>query len=437
MRNALYTSLLAISLSYMFLVLCPNLVGQQTEQAPSQNGSATIQVAVNAVIVPVVVRDSQGHVVGNLNKQDFKVFDNNKERSISGFSIQERANARTAQGRNPEPRGNPELSSQGVTTAPKRYIVFLFDDMHLEPGDLLQAQKVATKMIGSTLGDSDLGLVLSFSGTNSGFTHDHTRLLAAIASLKAQTLYRHAGRECPDISYYQGNLIVNQHNGPAFEAATQDAHWCAHLDPSQKSVAEGMATQAARQAVAIGDQDVRVTLDFMGNVVRKMATLPGERTVILVTPGFLTVSPESMREESQVLDAAAESKVTVSALDARGLYSTELDASQRGANTALDLTSADVLQNHSNAMSLNEDIMSSLADGTGGTYFHNSNDLEGGFQRLASAPEFVYLLEISLENSKRDGSYHRLQVKLDQNGLKLQSRRGYFAPSKEKTVKSR
>jgi VWFA-related protein len=154
-----------------------------------------------------------------------------------------------------------------------------------------------------------------------------------------------------------------------------------------------------------------------------------------VSPGFLTVSPESMREESQVLDAAAESKVTVSALDARGLYSTELDASQRGANTALDLTSADVLQNHSNAMSLNEDIMSSLADGTGGTYFHDSNDLEGGFQRLASAPEFVYLLEISLENSKRDGSYHRLQVKLDQNGLKLQSRRGYFAPSKEKSGK--
>jgi VWFA-related protein len=207
MRNALYRSLLATLLSYVVLDSCPNLVGQQTEQAPSQNGSTTIQVAVNAVIVPVVVRDSQGHVVGNLNKQDFKVFDNNKERSISGFSIQQRASARTARDTNPEPHGNPDPSSQRVTTAPRRYIVFLFDDMHLEPGDLLRAQKVATKMIGSTLGDSDLGLVLSFSGTNSGFTHDHTRLLAAIASLKVQTLYRHASCECPDVSYYQGSLI--------------------------------------------------------------------------------------------------------------------------------------------------------------------------------------------------------------------------------------
>jgi VWFA-related protein len=424
-------SIAATSLLTTVLLLSASAIAQQSQQPP--DASTKIQVAVNSVIIPVVVRDAKGLAVGTLKKEDFQVLDNNKEQTISGFSIEKRARVEQTHASTQAGTVPPEALAQATSpAAPKRYIVFLFDDLHLEPGDLLQAQKVATKMIGSSLSDSDLALVLSFSGANSGFTHDHAKLLDAIANLKVQNLYRHAGRECPDVTYYQGSLIVNQHNAPAFQAATQDAHWCAHLDPSQVSVAEGMATQAARRAVAMGDQDVRVTLDFMRNVVRKMGTLQGERTIILVSPGFLTVSPETIAEESQVLDAAAESKVTISALDARGLYTTDLDASARGANTALDLASADVLQNHSNAMSLNEDVMSSLADGTGGTYFHNSNDLEGGFQRLAAVPEYVYMLEISLEKVKLDGSYHRLHVKVNQSGVNLQARRGYFAPKKEK-----
>jgi VWFA-related protein len=86
-------------------------------------------------------------------------------------------------------------------------------------------------------------------------------------------------------------------------------------------------------------------------------------------------------------------------------------------------------------MSLNEDVMAEFADGTGGTFFHNSNDLEGGLQKLAAAPEYVYLLELSLENVKQDGTYHRLKVKVDQDNLKLQARRGYFAPAPEKNKK--
>ena len=74
-----------------------------------------------------------------------------------------------------------------------------------------------------------------------------------------------------------------------------------------------------------------------------------------------------------------------------------------------------------------------LADGTGGTFFHNSNDLEGGFKKLTEAPEYLYLLEFSPKDVKQDGSYHALKVKVNQDGLKLQARRGYFAekPSKK------
>ena len=73
--------------------------------------------------------------------------------------------------------------------------------------------------------------------------------------------------------------------------------------------------------------------------------------------------------------------------------------------------------------------MAELADATGGRYFHNSNDLKGGFNQVAASPEFVYVLGFSPQNLKLDGSYHALKVTLKaSHGLDLQARRGYYAP---------
>jgi VWFA-related protein len=412
---------------------------QQANEAPPPDSNAKIQVNVNAVLVPVVVRDAQGHAVGNLKKEDFHVFDKNKPQVISGFSIQKRAvvedtaaSSATSAGNLPmNPKTNASVTPK-LVTKPERYVAFLFDDMHLSPGDLMRVQKVATKMLATSLADSDMAVVLSISGVNSGMTRDRAKLQDAIAKIKVQNLYRHSGRECPDVDYYHADLIQNKHNDQAFQAAVDDALNCGHLD--MRTLAENMARSAANRVLAIGDQDVRVTLGFLRDVVRKMGSLPGQRTLILMSPGFLTVVPEAMTDKSRILDLAARSNVTISALDARGLYTTELDASEEGTQTTRALMTGDDGQRHRDSMSLHEDVMAELADGTGGTFFHNSNDLEGGLQKLAAAPEYVYLLELSLENVKPDGTYHRLKVNVDQEGLKLQARRGY-APAPEKAKK--
>jgi hypothetical protein len=39
------------------------------------------------------------------------------------------------------------------------------------------------------------------------------------------------------------------------------------------------------------------------------------------------------------------------------------------------------------ALTLAGNVMAELADGTGGTFFHNSNDLDAGFTSLTEAPE--------------------------------------------------
>jgi VWFA-related protein len=429
----------AIAQCCLICAFCARAEPQQTKEAPAQNSDAKIQVNVNAVLVPVVVRDAQGRAIGNLKKEDFQVFDKDKPQTISGFSIQQRAAIEANPTSAPAVANPPSTAplnanvTQTSPTSPERYVVFLFDDMHLSYGELMRVQKVATKMLAASLSSSDMAVVLSFSGVNSGMTRDRVKLQDAIAKIKVQNLYRHTGRECPDIDYYQADLIQNKHNAQAFDAAVEDALNCGHLD--MRPLAENLARSAATRVLNIGDQDVRVTLGFLHDVVRRMASLPAQRTLILISPGFLTLVPEAMTDKSRILDLAAQSNITISALDARGLYTTELDASVQGAQTHRAAMTGELGQRHADSMSLDESVMAELADGTGGTFFHNSNDLDAGLQKLAAAPEYVYLLELSLENVKPDGTWHRLKVKVDQNGLKLQARRGYFAPTPQKARK--
>jgi VWFA-related protein len=166
-----------------------------------------------------------------------------------------------------------------------------------------------------------------------------------------------------------------------------------------------------------------------------MRSLPGRRTLVLVSPGFLTITPESMAEKSIILDMAAQANVTVSALDARGLYTTEIDASERGARSQMELSNGMATEYHSDSAERAGNVLGELADGTGGTYFHNSNDLQGGLQQLMAGPEYVYVLEFSLADVKRDESYHALSVRVNRSGVNVQARRGYFAPKKHRGKK--
>jgi VWFA-related protein len=301
--------------------------------------------------------------------------------------------------------------------------VFVFDDFHLSAGDLAQIQKAATKMVAGSLADSDVAAVVSISGASSGLTRDRAKLQDAIMKLKAQSLLRPVGRMCPDIGYYEADRIQNKRDPMAVDMAVENTLVCCDCP---RDVAKVLVDNAASESLQTGDRDVRVTLGTVSEIVRKMGAMPGQRTLILVSPGFLTMTPDALTMKSQILDLAAQSNVTINAVDARGLYTTALDASDRSRGSAMSERTASQYRGYS--LVLNEDVMAELADGTGGSYFHNSNDLEGGFQALTVVPEYVYLLEMSLQNVKQDGAYHPLKVKLVQDNLKLEARRGYFAP---------
>jgi hypothetical protein len=70
-----------------------------------------------------------------------------------------------------------------------------------------------------------------------------------------------------------------------------------------------------------------------------------------------------------------------------------------------------------------------FADGTGGTFFHNRNDIDEGLKEAGAAPSLTYLLGFSPQNLKLDGSLHTLKVSFTRKlNYQVQARHGYFAP---------
>jgi VWFA-related protein len=429
-----------VVLGCLVLISCAHSAAQQGNE--SQDTTPRIEMSVSRVLVPVVVRDQLGHTVSDLKKDDFQVFDNGKPRVVSAFTLEKRGPRESNQGSNTESGAQRPAPENTSPLAPKRFIVLLFDDMNLTFEDLAHAKKAGVEALDGALADSNIAVVVSTSGkTNSGWTRDPARLRDAIASLEAQRMYRPDDTECPKIDYYQADLIVNKDNSAALADAVAQIVSChpalgatptkpddiANLGLAQQDPSTLMAKAAANRVLSLARRDIQVTYATMTQIVGRMANLPGQRVLILVSSGLPQLQQELWAGESQILDLAARSNVTISALDARGLYTTSLAAS--------DHNSMGSPRFRSNAMASAGDTLAELADGTGGTLFHNSNDLDAGFKSLIAAPEVVYVLELSLDKVKPDGNYHSLQVKVDREGVQLQARRGYFMPRPEKNKK--
>jgi hypothetical protein len=74
--------------------------------------------------------------------------------------------------------------------------------------------------------------------------------------------------------------------------------------------------------------------------------------------------------------------------------------------------------------STNQQILASLAEGTGGFTIFNTNDLLGGLQKIGSEQNEFYVLGYAPPDSA-EGSCHTLKVKLNRGGLNIRSRSGY------------
>ena len=313
---------------------------------------------------------------------------------------------------------------------PERFVAYLFDDMHLAWEDLARARDAAGRQL-ATLPKTDRTAIYTTSGQNVvEFTDDVDKLQADLLLLRNRSISNMGGiKQCPDISYYMADLILNKNDTQTLNLAAQEAMVCLGLPTLQSAM--GTAQGMAQQVLAVGQQETHVTYTVFKDVLRRMSSMPGQRIVVLVSPGFISPN-EYQPDKNDIIDHAIKANVVINSLDARGLWTDPtIDATQQGSYTVQYQTAKQM--NDRLAASTQADVLAEMAYGTGGTVFQNNNDLNAGFRQLAAAPEYYYVLGFAPQNLKFDGTFHALKVTLKTNppvSLDIQARKGYYAPKK-------
>ncbi len=412
------------------------------DQSPAQpeivshEAPATFSSRINLVTVPVVVRDRDGRAVGSLRQEDFQLFDKRKAQVITKFSIE---TSGSAAAKSPDAATSAQPPKPVL---PGRYVAYLFDDVHSKVGDLLQGRQAANQQVDRSLdANTRVGVFTTSGRTTQDFTGEAAKLHAAINRIQPWESGLDNKRDCPTISYYLADYLINQSQSlspglsdnmvlarigsdQALGAVIAEAKAC--LQTTDMSQILPQVRAAAQLALSYGKAETFTGLNVLKDLVRSMSTLPGSRSIVMVSPGFLLASEQRVFE-NDIFEKAIHASVTINTLDIRGVATLPgMDASEAGYRSGNGyLVQADIT-----AASLAQDLLGELAYGTGGTFFHNDNALADGLEELAARPEYVYVLGFSPDNLKFDGSYHGLKVTL-KNGtnLKIDARRGYWAPN--------
>jgi VWFA-related protein len=402
----------------------------KVEEVATRDTPATFKVRVNLVLVRVVVRDAEGKIVTNLKKADFQLTDNRKPQVINTFSVETPESHKVpSSATKSEAPDEASDHAAAIAALPQRFVALVFDDTNMALEDTANIRDAATRLI-TALAPTDRVAMYSSSGQLSqDFTDDRELLNKSLLGVIPRPVAGNGFHDCPEVTFYQADLIENQHDQQAMEVATEDAVQCAFGgDDRMRDQARQLAAAASARALASGEVQVDYVYRHLEDAVRRLSVMPGQRIMALVSPGFLMT--RLTFEFSELIDRANRSNIVINTIDARGLYAPALmgdisDPPHDSYRTAGLKSSYRIA-----AQSLQSDVLAHFADGTGGTFFHNRNDLDEGLREAVAAPAVSYLLGFSPQNLKIDGHYHTLKVTLADKKQKftVQARRGYFAP---------
>ncbi len=398
-------------------------------EVSSRDTAPTFKVRVNLVLVRVVVRDQQGKVVPNLRKEDFLLSDNRKPQTISTFSVETPQSHVVATTTSADANASADLEAAKAVSAtlPQRFVSVVFDDQHLTMQDALFVRTSAGRFFDSLAASDRVGIYSTSGQFTQEFTDDHELLRKSLLKIIPHSPSEGI-HDCPDISYYQADLIVNKTDTQALAVATEDAVQCAfNGDETQQNAARAMAQGVAAAVVGREDSSTEYALRHMEDVIRRLTTMPGQRVMVFLSPGFITSTLHL--EFSDLVDRATKANIVINTIDARGLYTPDMgDIADRQSKASY--RTAGYRSTYAVAAQLaQEDVLAEFADGTGGTFFHNRNDVDEGLREAGAAPAMTYLLGFSPQNLKLDGSLHTLKVSFARKtNYKIQARHGYSAP---------
>jgi VWFA-related protein len=404
MRAIKYSALIA-------LLAVVTLAGQAPPAALPQ--TPTFKVQVDYVDVDVLVTDKQGRFIRDLTKDDFQVFEDGKRQTIANFSVVDIPVERFDR-----PLYSPEPFEPDVETneAPfqGRIYVMILDDLHTDVLRSANVKNAAKLFIQRNLGANDVMAIVHSGGRSEAaqeFTRNKRLLLASVDKFM--------GRKLQSITLAKNEVYYRQRDLGLTDRV---------LDPYEQERAYN-AQQSMRLL-----QDVA---EWFGSVRGR------RKTIIFVSEGIdydisdvirQYDSPGSMAsgiidDIRQTIAATARSNVSIYGIDPRGLTNLNDDTIGVTALADQDNPTAGIGQaSLRNELQMSQDSLRALADETGGFAAVNTNQFSSAFQRIVEDNSSYYVLAYYPPTDKKDGKFHRIDVKVTRPGLTVRARRGYMAP---------
>jgi VWFA-related protein len=166
----------------------------------------------------------------------------------------------------------------------------------------------------------------------------------------------------------------------------------------------------------------RTTLSGLSRVLDSLGAVRGRKTVILFSEGF--IRDTRLEEYDTVIRSAQRSNAAIYFVDVKGLEG--MPAATTAQYGAM-LPAADVAAQRTEELvaTLGADT---LANNTGGFAIKNTNDLGRGLTRIAQETRRYYLLGYVSTNTRRDGDWRKIDVKVGRADVEVRARKGYYAP---------
>ncbi len=399
-----------------------------------------VKVKSNLVNIDVIVKDKKGKYVSDLKPEDFVITENGLPQKIEFFDA---------------PLSKTDTSKPGVivveapatttpATAPRNYVSLVLDSQTTDLTNLKQVREGAIKYIREQVTDADAVAILSVSNNLQmlqSFTQDKAKLIAAVEKLGTPDSKSFESKE---ISESIANIRDSLNGAPSTTGITTNAGGSA---AAQVMIAQTVLAQFIRMRTVLSLQQARPVLAALAALAEGLRPIPGKKTVVLFSQGFVT--PEVLDWQVQsTIDLANRANVAIYIIDSAGLRAgapasgalvpaapLAVAASTNQESRIRGVGGETVFDNvRQEGLTREYDILYRLSGDTGGKFIKGNNDIGLGLERINQEIQARYTLAYRSSNQNFDGTFRKVKIEVRRPDTQIISRSGYYAIPPEEIV---
>jgi VWFA-related protein len=444
----------------LFLIFLVCLYGVRAESQEPQKGEAqkgeaqkgqdeVVTLKARLITTDVMVKDKKGRYITDLKAEDFTIFENGVRQRVEFFDPplavpNEAAQPNAAQPNAAQPDAVKPNAARAVaeTGRPMNIISLVVDGITTDLADMKQVREGLTKYIRERIADTDTVAIFAVgSGLQllQPFTQDKAKLLSAVEKAYSATTSS-KNLERSDIEAEIGQLrevLRNSEGNPSPQAQLQVM----------------MANRALERFILLraqlGLQTARPILAALAAVCDAQRAIPGKKTVVLFSQGFVASSILDWQVQSTI-NIANRANVAIYIIDSAGLAA---GASSSGAIVPASPLGGIAAPGSSEeriravggenvfdrarheGMNRQQDILYRISGDTGGEFIKGNNDIARGLNRIDQEIRSRYTLAYYSSDPNFDGGFRKMRVEVGRpDDAKVSARAGYYATAGEEIV---